>query len=323
MNPIIDQFFSTFFNQIGLIPTTNHGAKNGCGFMMIPDTDLGEGYLWTYPVNPYCSITIYHLKYHKAIHYCYHHPAMLAISYSSPSIAEAISPVANDSSEQLLGYFLPDGEHEYTIPGGASLDSIGITFLPDFYEKRLSHIYERDFSDLPQIASILDGTVEIPAVSLAFRQIASFTPTVGTSELYYEAKILEIIAGLIEWHTLGSKDAGAKSIADSDIEAMHRLVHYLQQHYCDHVDVQSLAKMCLMSKSKLSSLFRSIYGASIIEYVQSLRIQHAKELLANSTYRIGEISSMVGYEQQSSFSGVFKEKTGVTPNDFRKSQKKM
>lgn len=322
MNPVIDHFFSNFFTQIGLKPDSSHGSKNGCGFMLIPDPSLGEGYLWTYPVNAFCSITIYHLTYHKDVHYCYHHPAMLVISCSSPSVAEAVSSSGNTNTEQLLGYFLPDGEHEYTIPKGASLDSVGITFLPEFYEKRLSSIYERDFSDLPEIVSMLDGNTEIPAVSLAFRQIAAYTPTVGTSELYYEAKILEMIAGLIEWHTFISKKPGVKSIADSDIEAMHRLVHFLQQHYCDNMDVQSLAKMCFMSKSKLSLLFRSVYGTSIVEFVQSLRIERAKELLAHSTYRIGEISSLVGYEQQSSFSGIFKEKTGVTPNQFRKSQKK-
>ena len=322
MNPIIDQFFSTFFNQIGLVPTSDHSVKNGCGFTMVPEPELGEGYLWTYPVNPFCSITIYHLKYYKDMHYCYHHQALLVISCSSAPVAEAVSPVSNTKLEQLLGYYLPDGEHEYTIPAKASLDSIGITFLPEFYEKRLFSIYERDFSDLPQITSLLDGNTEIPSVSLVFHQIASYKPTVGTSELYYEAKILELIAGLIEWHTLTAKISRVRSIADSDIEAMHRLIHFLQQHYCDCLDVQSLAKMCLMSKSKLSSLFRAVYGRSIIEFVQSLRIERAKELLANSTYRIGEISRMVGYEQQSSFSGVFKEKTGITPNNYRKSQKK-
>ncbi len=322
MNPIIDQFFSTFFNQIGLIPASEHCAKNGCGFMMVPESELGGGSLWTYPVNTYCSITIYHLKYYKDIHYCYHHPAMLVVSCSSAAIAEAVSPVSNTNSEQLLGYYLPDGEHEYTVPAGAALDSIGISFLPEFYEKRLFEIYERDFSDLPQIASMLDGNTEIPSVSMVFRQIAAYKPTVGTSELYYEAKILELIAELIEWHTLIEKAPGVKSIADSDIEAMHRLVHFLQQHYCDCLDVQSLAKMCLMSKSKLSYLFRSVYGSSIIEFVQSLRIERAKELLADSTYRIGEISSMVGYGQQSSFTGVFKAKTGVTPNNYRKLQQK-
>ena len=56
--------FSTFFNQIGLVPTSDHSVKNGCGFTMVPEPELGEGYLWTYPVNPFCSITIYHLKYY-------------------------------------------------------------------------------------------------------------------------------------------------------------------------------------------------------------------------------------------------------------------
>lgn len=318
MNPIIDQFFSTFFTQIGLSPTFSTDNKNGCGFTLKPNPAIGEGYLWTYPVNPFCSITIYNLKYYKDIDYCYHHPSMLTLSCSSPFIAKAVSANSNNNSEQLLGYFLPAGEHSYTISKNIPINSVSITMLPEFYNKRLTDIYERDFSDLPDIISLLDGTIEIPDISLAFHQISSYKPTMGISELYYEAKILEIITSLLEWHNLIYKNKSIKSIASSDLEAMHRLVHFLQQHYCDNIDVQSLAKMCLMSKSKLSSLFRSVYGTTIIEFVQTLRIEHAKELLANSTYRIGEISSMVGYEQQSSFSGLFKEKTGVTPNVYRK-----
>lgn len=319
MNSVVEQFYSTFFTQVGLSPVRSDMGKCGCGFKFAPDPAIGKGYLWTYPVNAFCSVTVYHLSFYKDIHYCYHHSEMLTISSSSPSIAEAITGIEWEKGERLLGYFLPNEAHEYTILQNKPLESISVSFLPEFYNNRISHFYERDFSCLPEIASLLDGTIEIPSVSLALHQMELYTPTVGTSELYYEAKILELISGLIEWHTLKSEISNAKSLASSDVESVHRLGHFLQQHYCDNIDVQRLAKMCYMSKSKLSQLFRAVYGASIIEFVQALRLEQAKKLLVNSSYRICEISGMIGYKQQSSFSGMFKEKTGLTPNEFRKS----
>ena len=73
-----------------------------------------------------------------------------------------------------------------------------------------------------------------------------------------------------------------------------------------------------MSKSKLSDLFRSIYGTTIVEFIKDLRIERAKDLLANSSCTIKEISSIVGYVQQSSFTYVFKQKTGISPREYRK-----
>ena len=266
-----DRFFAGLFPQLGLVPANAEINSSECGFTMVPEESRGEGYLWTYPINPYCSVSIYHLHFYNGIHYRYHHPAMLVISLSSPTVAKAVSD-----------------------------------------------IYERDFSDLPRIASYMDGSINIPVVSAALKEIAAYTPVVGTSELFYEAKVLEIIAGLIEWYTKNSQAQTVKSICDSDREALHRLSHFLQQNYCNTVDVQMLARMCQMSKSKLSDLFHSIYGVTIVEFITDLRVEQAKDLLANSSCQIKEISSIVGYAQQSSFTYVSKKCTGLTPREYRK-----
>ena len=102
MNLLVEHLFSGFFTQVGLVPVASDKNKNGCGFMMVPAPSIGEGYLWTYPVNPFCSITIYHLTFHKAIHYRYHHPAMLTISLSSPAVAKVVNDTDFQIAEQLL-----------------------------------------------------------------------------------------------------------------------------------------------------------------------------------------------------------------------------
>ena len=195
-----DPFMQGLFPQLGLTPEKSNSQNNGCGFTMVPNADLGNGYLWTYPVNPYFSVTIYHLTYYKEMHYRYHHPAMLVISLSSPIVAKAVSDKNSEQKEQLLGYYLPDGEHEYTLPASSSIDSVSIAFTPEFYNSRLSSLYDRDFSDLPRIAALMNGTINIPSVISIFKEIADYTPIIATSELFYEAKALELIACLVDWH---------------------------------------------------------------------------------------------------------------------------
>lgn len=316
-----DPFMQGLFPQLGLTPAKTDNRNSGCGFTMIPSPDLGEGYLWTFPVNPYFCVTIYHLRFFRKMRYRYQHPAMLVISLSSPAVAKAVTDTNSNQKEQLLGYFLQDGEHEYIIPENSSIETVSIVFTPEFYEKRLTQLYERDFSDLPEIASRMDGTINIPTATAIFKEIASYTPLIATSELFYEGKILELIACLIEWHIQIPNSPSVKSICNADREAIHRLSHFLQQHYCESPDVHSLARMCQMSKSKLSNLFKSIYGITIIEFITNLRIERAKELLINSSYQIKEISSIVGYAQQSSFTFLFKQKVCMSPRDYRKRKK--
>ena len=62
-----DPFMQGLFPQLGLTPEKSNSQNNGCGFTMVPNADLGNGYLWTYPVNPYFSVTIYHLNYYNLL----------------------------------------------------------------------------------------------------------------------------------------------------------------------------------------------------------------------------------------------------------------
>lgn len=313
-----DSFMEGLFPQLGLFPENSSSKNYKCGFTLVPDPKLGKGYVWTYPVNPYFSITIYHLSYYKEMHYRYHHPAMLVVSLSSPIVAKAVTGKSMRQREQLIGYHLSEGYHEYTLPAASSIDNIGIAFTPEFYSTRLSMLYGHDFSILPSIVSLMDGTVNIPAVVFALKDIAVYKPTTAESRLFYEAKALELIAGLIEWHTQESSAVSVKNICLSDRKAIHELNRFIQQHYCDSLDVQSMAKICHMSKSKLSVLFRTIYGVSIIEFINNLRVERAKELLTYSSCQIKEISAILGYAQQSSFTFLFKQKVGMSPRDYRK-----
>ena len=99
---------------------------------------------------------------------------------------------------------------------------------------------------------------------------------------------------------------------------MQSLKHFLLQNYSTKVDLQRLAQMCYMSKSKLTYLFRMLYGTTMYEFILACRIDRAKELLADREKKLSEIAVLVGYERQSSFSAAFHQKTGITPNEFRR-----
>ena len=77
--------------QLGLKPACKgQEVKNGVGFTFVPDPEIGEGYLWTYPINSTCSLTIYDIVFHENVSFRYYHPAALTIAVSSPGSAEPV-----------------------------------------------------------------------------------------------------------------------------------------------------------------------------------------------------------------------------------------
>ena len=248
------------------------------------------------------------------MHYRYYHPKMLVISQSSYYVARAIKNNSCNQKNQLIGYYLDNGEHEYTIPAGIWLDSVGVSIFPEYYEEYLPKIFHQDFSSLSEIVPQIGTDLFIPKISTILDDIATYTPTSEISEVYYEAKILEITATLLSWKT----NAIHNFINTDDSEALHRLGHYLEQNFSNPTDIQMYARMCNMSKSKLSELFHSIYGYTIVEFIKNCRIDKAKRLLLENDLSIQQIASAVGYSHQSSFTYIFKQHVGCTPREYRK-----
>jgi YesN/AraC family two-component response regulator len=92
---------------------------------------------------------------------------------------------------------------------------------------------------------------------------------------------------------------------------------YIRAHYHENISLTSLAEYLNVSEAYISRLFTKEIGESFINYVTTLRIAKAKELLKNSNLSINEISERVGYYNQEHFSRIFKKHEGCSPNKYR------
>lgn len=96
------------------------------------------------------------------------------------------------------------------------------------------------------------------------------------------------------------------------------IVQYMNQHYSENLTLSFIAEQFQMSHFYLSRLFKSSTGFSFIEYLNSIRIKEAQQLLKNTDQKVAIISEAVGFENQSYFGKVFKDMTGISPLQFRK-----
>lgn len=95
---------------------------------------------------------------------------------------------------------------------------------------------------------------------------------------------------------------------------------YLQEHYHQDINLSDLAESAGISVSHMRRIFSEETGNNILYYINSLRINEAKELLQNSHDSISEIAAKVGYFNNQSFNRFFKKYEGVTPSEYRNSR---
>ena len=101
-------------------------------------------------------------------------------------------------------------------------------------------------------------------------------------------------------------------------ERMRAVKRYISTHYNQPFTLEMLARVGHLSVSHLSAEFRECFGCPPIEFRTRLRMQHACRFLKDTSLRVSEVASLVGYSDVYYFSKHFKKHYGVSPNRFRK-----
>ena len=80
----------------------------------------------------------------------------------------------------------------------------------------------------------------------------------------------------------------------------------------------SIASKFNVSAANLSHTWSEMSDENLSDYIWDIRLEKARELLADTDILIKNVSKMVGYEETSSFNRKFKSSLGITPNEYRK-----
>lgn len=97
-----------------------------------------------------------------------------------------------------------------------------------------------------------------------------------------------------------------------------RAIRYIKQYHTCDITLDDLCKHFSCNRYYISHRFKKSTGYSFREYVNTLRIEDAKSLLAHSYLSVSEISFAIGFKDSNYFSNVFKKKLGMSPVAYRK-----
>ncbi|MBQ7821435.1 MAG: AraC family transcriptional regulator [Clostridia bacterium] len=95
----------------------------------------------------------------------------------------------------------------------------------------------------------------------------------------------------------------------------------LNYEYARSTNMSYYASLCNMSMANFSVAFKRATGVSPLRFRENIRMEKAKKLLCESFLSIKEVANAVGYQDQYTFSKIFKKRIGVSPSEYRSKNK--
>lgn len=106
-------------------------------------------------------------------------------------------------------------------------------------------------------------------------------------------------------------------ITESDLKKMIRIESMLVSKSGETPPaIPKLAKIALMSETKLKNLFKKIYNYSLYEYYQKNRMLKAKQLIASKKFSVKEVGTQLGFKNLSNFTLAFKKQFNKLPSEL-------
>lgn len=103
--------------------------------------------------------------------------------------------------------------------------------------------------------------------------------------------------------------------------AVQKVMNYVNLNVAEPLALKSLAAMCFISPSYLSALFKQETGSTLIDYINTQRVNRAAQLLVQNNHTIAAVAEEVGILDVNYFTKIFKKTLGVTPTRYRREHK--
>lgn len=111
-------------------------------------------------------------------------------------------------------------------------------------------------------------------------------------------------------------EENGKSTTTKEHQEFLRIVEYINEHFLEDININSLSEKLLLPRGRLSAIFTKYSGINLNEYMNSLRIQNANMLLKQGR-TITEAAFESGFQNIRTFNHVYKKITGITPSDYK------
>ncbi len=158
----------------------------------------------------------------------------------------------------------------------------------------------------PETAKKLQGQIEV------YLQARAEILHIGSRERFSSEAFRNALVRL-QAHALGEPLAGEGLPSQDEIG---RVKDYVEAHICSHVYLSDVARHTNMNASYLSRIFKQRTGMGFVTYVTGEKMKRAARLLEGGRYKVREVASLLGIEDQYYFNKLFKKAYHMTPTEY-------
>ena len=156
-----------------------------------------------------------------------------------------------------------------------------------------------------------------PEIYNVIQQIQNCSVRKELRRAYLEAKVIELL--ILQIDDLEPDEDGCNNIPEiKHYNKIKAAKAFIEANIDSNLTIPFIAKNVGLNINCLKSEFKELYGETIFQYLTSLRMQHANDLVKYTDSPITEIANKVGYKHAQHFTKTFKKHFHQTPTELRK-----
>lgn len=205
-----------------------------------------------------------------------------------------------------------ENSHIHTISHRSLHYLIDLNQFENFLcSKDCNNIYVKDKLKIENIPFILKSYID---------EIKEIKDTEQKADFLDYINLKSLLLNNLNWTLkLNSNNKSFMNDVKSDQYYIHRTKELITENLEQQIPAKLLVDTLGISLYKLQKIFKKSYGTTVCDFVRKVKIDNSKVFLRESSLSVIEISQRLGYENPSKFSTAFKNITGYTPTQYRKS----
>ena len=300
-------------------------SKEENGIIRIPE-QYGRGYLRGFNLDPGLRMMIRDYELNKDLvvkrTVATNSPDRLVISFHNVFTSRKDAELQTNkqfNKKQLPSIQVVSGnmDSEMFFPSTSKFNAIIIAVNVDYLKKLLNNHLDKSIlkTIVSNNQSYLFEELMSPAIQKVASEIVEVEIPLELQNFYFRVKTEELICLMIT-ELIKRESAKVQSLNVLDVQKIYQIRDIIISKLDTPPILMELSKLAGMSESKLKRLFKQIFGNSIFNYYQNLRMKEAAFLIKENKMSVSEVGYSMGFSNLSHFTKVFEEHIGMKPKRY-------